>query len=444
MLPRSEATNFESSSRINLQRIEQVIQMNIALVFPRSIFLIDPMVYPPLGLWYLAAQIEALGHHCDYYDLSVDELPNDGDYDQLWLSATSSQMHEVRIIAAKVKDWQKTKTIFGGAAPWSGIRDVDQLGFSQVFAGEGDHPKTVEFLLSHDSPKIIHQPPTPGALDWVLPPVRRWSDKYHSYLIDHSGNNHVTTTLFTSRGCPMACTICESGRAGVIWDKFVRYDPVALVEKQMQDIIETGHTGVMYYDDIFPLNKERTLKILKLHRKYKLIYRCFLRTDVIIKQGGFYYLKEMAQSGLIEVLAGVESADNQIKDNINKGTTIEQDTMVLNWCKQLGIKFKASIILGLPGETRETLETTRRWILENRPDRVDINTLIPFPGTPITRAPKGTYDVYWTEAFPEEYWFKGPRNDTQALVGTSHLEPAEIKEFHKQLMTEIEREGIPY
>jgi anaerobic magnesium-protoporphyrin IX monomethyl ester cyclase len=419
--------------------------MNIALVFPRSIFLIDPMVYPPLGLWYLAAQIEALGHDCDFFDLSVDKLPNDGDYDQLWLSATSAQMHEVRVIASQIQWWTKTKTILGGAAPWSGIFGVERLGFSLVVAGEGDHPHTIEHILSAEKSLTVYRPSiTPGELNWVLPPVRRWDNKYHSYLADRNGFKHKTSTLFTSRGCPMSCTICESGRSGIIWDKFVRYEPVELVEKQMQDIVETGHTGIMYYDDIFPLNKERMLKILKLHRKYKLIYRCFLRTDVIIKQGGFEYLREMARSGLIEVLAGVESADNQIKDNIHKGTTIEQDTMVLNWCKQLGIKFKASIILGLPGETRETLETTRRWILANRPDRVDINTLIPFPGTPITRAPKGTYDVYWTEQFPEEYWFKGPRNDTQALVGTSHLEPAEIKEFHKQLMAEIEKEGIPY
>ena len=57
--------------------------MNVALVFPKSTFLIDPMVYPPLGLWYLAAQLEAQGHHTDFFDLSEDELPQDGDFDQL-------------------------------------------------------------------------------------------------------------------------------------------------------------------------------------------------------------------------------------------------------------------------------------------------------------------------------------------------------------------------
>jgi len=114
---------------------------------------------------------------------------------------------------------------------------------------------------------------------------------------------------------------------------------------------------------------------------------------------------------------------------------------VLKWCKELGIKFKASIILGLPGEDRTSLETTRRWVLENRPDRVDINTLIPFPGTPITSAPKGMYDIYWTQQFPEELWYKGLRNDSQAVVGTSSLSPEEIKEFRDALVREVQ---IPY
>jgi hypothetical protein len=72
--------------------------MNVGLVFPKSTFLIDPMVYPPLGLFYLASQLESQGHKTDFFDLSEDKLPDDGDFDQLWISATSPQMQEVRRI----------------------------------------------------------------------------------------------------------------------------------------------------------------------------------------------------------------------------------------------------------------------------------------------------------------------------------------------------------
>jgi hypothetical protein len=86
---------------------------------------------------------------------------------------------------------------------------------------------------------------------------------------------------------------------------------------------------------------------------------------------------------------------------------------------------------------------TREWILSNRPDRVDVNILIPFPGTPITARPS-LYDLYWTEEVPEEFWYKGPRAEGNALVGTSHLTPEEIKDFHTELIKELDAMQIPY
>lgn len=425
------------------------LALEICLIFPRSTFLIDPMVYPPLGLWYLAAQLEAQGHHCDFRDLSVDELPNDGDYDQVWFSATSPQMHEMRKIGQLVSSWTRSRTVFGGAAPWARPEECAHMGFDVVVSGESDHPNTVKMITQIARTGHVFAPAiTLGELNWVLPPVRRWDDKYHAFLEDRNGRQHRTTTMFTSRGCPMACAFCESGRNGVIWSKFVRYEPLDLVEHQIREIVQRGHTGIQFYDDILPLNKPRTLSILSLLRQYGVTWRCFLRTDVISRQGGFEYLRAMADSGLVEVLAGVESADNRIKNNINKGTTIEQDTQVLCWCKQLGIKFKASFILGLPGEDEDSMARTREWILVNRPDRVDVNTLIPFPGTPLTTHKSDyqgvEYDIGWEEELPETYWYKGPREGAIALVHTKALTAQRITDFHTQLIKEIIDAHIPY
>ena len=433
--------------------------MNICLVFPKSTFLIDPLVYPPLGLWYLAAQLETQGHVCDFRDLTTDEFPQDGEYDQVWISATSPQMHEVRKLSQATLDWTSSVVVLGGAAPWVSPHQCVGL-FDLVVSGEADHPNTVKQIVERAqwlqprrlrglSDAWIQPAITPGPLNWVLPPTRQWDYKYHAYLEDRSGTKHKTTTLFTSRGCPMACAFCESGRNGVIWDRFVRYENLVTVESQLYTAIQHGHTGIMFYDDILPLNKPRTLEIMKLLKKYELIWRCFLRTDVTEKQGGFEYLKQMADAGLVEVLAGVESADNRIKDNIHKGTTIEQDTQVLKWCKQLGIKFKASFILGLPGEDADSMQRTKDWILLNRPDRVDVNTLIPFPGTPLTRKSEDylgvSFDLKWEAELPEEFYYKGPRDETEhCVVSTSKLSSQQIKDFRNSLMKEIENAGIPY
>ena len=411
------------------------------------------MVFPPLGLWYLAAQLEAQGHTTDFRALDVDPFPEFDEFDQVWISATSSQMHEVRRLAGIISsdDWQRnTPVVIGGPAAWVRPEACMGMGFHTIVGGEADHPNTIQQILSMAAlpPDEIYQPfITPGELNWALPPVRRWDERYTAFLEDRAGNKHRTTTLFTSRGCMMACAFCESGRNGVIWDRVVRYEPIETVEAQLREIVERGHTAAMFYDDILPINKARTQAIMARLVKYNLIWRCFLRTDIISHQGGLNYLREMAESGLVEVLAGVESADNRIKAAVHKGTTIEQDTQVLRWCKELGIKFKASIILGLPGESRESLERTREWILRERPDRVDVGGLIPFPGTPITKSHDhlgNGYDLYWDEEWPEENFYKAKDRATNIITGTSHLKPSDISEFRDKLMKEIKQADIPY
>lgn len=419
--------------------------VEIALVFPRSTFLNDPMVWPPLGLWYLAAQLEAQGHKTKFFDLSTDELPADGDFDQLWLSATSPQMAEIRRIGRITETWTKTGTVLGGAAPWANPAGCKDIPFDVVVSGESDHPDNVKAIVeaaaSMSRLDRLMTVPISRTLDWVLPPIRRWATRYNSHMPDRGGRLRRMTSLFTSRGCPMECSFCESGRHGVIWDRLTRYESIPIVEAQIKESVEMGFEGLAYYDDIFILNRRRTMELLELHKKYGVVYRCFLRSDILSKHGGLDYLKAMVDGGLIEVFVGVESADNQIKMNITKGTTIEQDTDVLKWCKELGVTCKMSFILGLPGETRESMEKTREWILTNKPQRVQVDRLIPFPGTPLTDHPE-KFDLKYDNTPDEEWFFRGRQGAGRSFVSTSSLSVEDIDEFWKDLEDELMREGL--
>src|SRR4030066_656841 len=117
--------------------------MNMALVYPKSIFVSAPMVWPPLGLFYLAAQLEAQGHHTDFFDLNIKELPEDGQYDQLWLSAKSAQIFEVRKIAKITENWKHTRTVFGGAAAWVEPNKYEGM-FDLIVSGEAALPNTMK------------------------------------------------------------------------------------------------------------------------------------------------------------------------------------------------------------------------------------------------------------------------------------------------------------
>lgn len=415
---------------------------SIALVIPRSTFLEDSMVMMPLGLMYIAARLESLGHTTDFFDLNVDDFPEDI-YDEIWVSATSPQMAEIKRIGKVLREYDAF-SVLGGASVWANYTSCIGLGYKLLVGGEADSPEGMEKIeyysrWSGDGHITI---PVSKTLDWVLPPVRRWAYKYHSYLEDLNGNKVPATTMFTSRGCPLECAFCESGRHGVIWDRLTRYEPLNVVEYQISQCEMMGYGALAYYDDILPLHKKRTIELMKLHRQYGMIWRCFLRSDIINNQGGREYLEQMRDGGLVEIFVGVESASNRVKANITKKTTIEQDTNIVQWCKELGIRCKTSFILGLPGESMESMEETRRWILEHRPDRVQVGRLIPFPGTPLGDHPE-KYDITYEDQPPDEWFYAGNSYNMKGFVSTSLATRDEIDSFHRNFIDELKREGIP-
>ena len=153
----------------------------------------------------------------------------------------------------------------------------------------------------------------------------------------------------------------------------------------------------------------------------------------------------MKDAGCVEVGVGVESGSNKILKIINKGETIEANTMARAVCKEVGIHFKTFFIVGLPGENYETVNETKQWIINNRPDAYSLFIFVPLPGAPIYEEIKknsGVYDyVLDIEDYKHSYW-GGIMTDQISPGHTSALSRSEIVNQRNQMAKELGQIGI--
>src|SRR5688572_29072293 len=112
---------------------------------PKSTFLELPMVMQPLGLFYLAARLESLGHTTEFFDLNVDEFPPDA-FDEVWISATSPQMSEIKRIGKMMMSYN-ARSVLGGASAWANPDACMDLGYNLVVGGESDSPNSIQKIL---------------------------------------------------------------------------------------------------------------------------------------------------------------------------------------------------------------------------------------------------------------------------------------------------------
>ncbi len=321
-------------------------------------------------------------------------------------------------------------------------------------------------------------------------PNRSYAHHYHYFLTDEKGNPHGATSMFTSRGCPKRCDFCDSPN---LWSRAVRYTPMPRLIEEFQQISDLGFGAIQFYDDILPINPRRMSEMCGHLKRFGLLWRCFCRVDIITKHGGKEYLQFMRDHGLREVLIGAESGSQKILDNIHKETTVEQNAQVLEWCDEVGIRCKLSFIIGLPGESRQSLDQTRLFLrkhLIETPRRlqhkVHLCSYIPMAGTPIYKAVMrqrgdgldtdeefdgygyhpgenfADFDVQWNvdaalmDHFfyepevldggprPDEAFYKGKIGAVRQIVSTSQLSREELQKAHDEMQAEIRAAGITY
>lgn len=187
---------------------------------------------------------------------------------------------------------------------------------------------------------------------------------------------HPYLSLYTGRGCSGKCTFC-------LWPQTIagrryRKRSVNRVVDEMKRAKEMFPQVKEFFfdDDTFTSDFRRTEEIAKGLGRVGIIWSCSSRANVPEKT-----LAIMKDNGLRLVMVGVESGSDQILKNIKKGLTTNQIKRFMKTCRKLGIVTHATFVLGLPGETRETIEQTIRFAKEIDPDTIQVSIATPYPGT---------------------------------------------------------------
>jgi anaerobic magnesium-protoporphyrin IX monomethyl ester cyclase len=185
------------------------------------------------------------------------------------------------------------------------------------------------------------------------------------------------TFIVPSRGCPAGCKFCIKH---VSYQYSVRVRSPENVLAELKVLWDLGLRNVHMYADLFTVNREQVMGICEglIREGLDFKWTCNSRVDYVDPE----MLQIMGRAGCWLISWGIESADDQIRKRVHKGTTNEKIVRALEWSKAAGIMNWGYFIIGLPGETEETIQQTIAFSKELPLDLALVHIAAPYPGTP--------------------------------------------------------------
>lgn len=222
-----------------------------------------------------------------------------------------------------------------------------------------------------------------------------------------------------------------------------------------------GVNGIMFYDDELNVNKqvvELMKAIAALGKELGTAFRLrgFVKSELFTEAQA----ESMYNAGFRWLLVGFESGSPRILENINKKATREDNTRCLQLAHKHGLKVKALMSLGQAGESAETIQDTKDWLLEQRPDDFDATVITAYPGTPYFDHAVETAPGIWTFTAPQTgdklhacetdfnkdlSYYKGVPGEYKSFVFTDHLTGEDIVRLRDELEGDVRTQlGIPF
>ena len=283
----------------------------------------------------------------------------------------------------------------------------------------GKDLKSVAGLIYRQGNSIINNPSRGliedlDALPWPLReqlPMERY--------IDAPGNiPFPSVQMWASRGCPFKCIFCAWPQLMYGGNKYRMRRPETLVDEMEYLIKERKFKSIYFDDDTFNISRDSVLKICReiKERNLEAPWAIMARADTMDEE----MLLKMRDAGLYAVKYGVESAEQKLLDNINKGMDLKKAERMIRFTNSLGIKTHLTFTFGLPGETKDTIKRTIDYAMSLDPGSIQFSITTPYPGTEYYRQLDAKGQIVSKDW--RDYDGAG-----KSVIKTDYLEPADLE-----------------
>ena len=397
----------------------------------------------PLGLSYIAAVLEKNGFEVKVLDLLVSQYSEEKLYRYMAefrpevVGATAVTMNypiSASILRLCKRYDENVITVIGGPhvtfcaeqtlreAPWIDIVVRGEGEYTMLDIVSGKKLPEIEGLVfrKEDGMVITSNRPWIENLDELPLPAR------HLFPLSKYSAFGAGGSLITGRGCPFNCIFCLGHR---MTGRRVRLRNPKLVVDEMQLVQELGFKEIYVEDDLLTLNHAHVHAICDeiVNRGLKIKWNAFSRVDTVNRE----LLRKMKQAGCFGLLYGVESGNQEILDRAKKKITLEKVRQAVALAKEMGMKAVASFIIGLPGETRDTMRQSYDFARQLGTP-YGFHVLAPFPGTEL----REKAEEYGITVLTDE-WSKYDAN--RAVTATPDAGAREVTEILRQYYDDVRR-----
>ena len=374
---------------------------------------------PPVGILSVAAYLLERGHDVDVLNARgpVNQT-GEGDIvrsisssrpDMVGFTATTSGFYDAYRQAETIKRVFPHTTIVFGGVHVSALREKILESFpcidflvtgegekAMAALAEGASPETIQGLVFRSGTEVVCNGLRTDLCvldDLPFPAYRKlegFPGDYEMPLFNYPRSPGAT--IISSRGCPYQCSYCDRS----VYQRSFRFNSAAYLHEHMTYLKrEFNIRHIFFYDDLFTFHRKRIEEFCRLLSKKPLgmTFNCAVRLGHVDDD----LLEMLKHAGCWMVSLGIESGDPELLGRHKSNVDLEEMKQTVRQIQRKGLRAKGLFMMGLPGETEESIQRTADFVEELGLDDMNVTKFTPFPGAPIYKTihDEGVFHEDW-------------------------------------------------